>query len=60
MARGHPLKGHTGAILGFTPGLFRYKGADIIAFSNYFHTKEGMGSVAETLLEKVRIQISDK
>lgn len=53
-------KGHTGAIPGFTSVLFRYKGADIIALSNCFHTKDGMGSVAETLLEEVRTQILDK
>lgn len=53
-------KGHTGAIPGFTSIVFRYKGADIIALSNCFHTKEGMGSVAETLFEKVRTQILDK
>lgn len=53
-------KGHTGAIPGFTSVLFRYKGADIIALSNCFHTKEGMWSVAETLLQKVRTQILDQ
>ncbi len=53
-------EGHTGAIPGFTSVLFRYKGADIIALSNCFHTKKDMGSVAETLLQKVKTQILDK
>ena len=52
-------EGHTGAIPGFTSVLFRYKGTDIIALSNCFHTKEGMGSVAETLLQKVKSEIVD-
>ncbi len=52
--------GHTGAIPGFTSVLFRYKGADIIALSNCFHTKSEMGSVAEKLLENVKSKVIDK
>ncbi|MDD2466455.1 MAG: serine hydrolase [Desulfobulbus sp.] len=52
--------GHTGAIPGFTSVLFRYKGADIIALSNCFHTRSEMGSVAEKLLENVKSKVVDK
>ena len=52
--------GHTGAIPGFTSIIFRYKGADIIVLSNCFHTKEGMGSVAEKIFENVKTKVIDK